>query len=63
MFDVTEHPVLSSAVSFDVARLDRQMVRIRNLEHKTVRSTPVPDLLAECGREGLSWPRRAARLV
>jgi formate C-acetyltransferase len=50
-------------VSFDVARLDGQILRIRNLEQKAIRSATVPDLLSECEREGLSWPRRAARLV
>ena len=63
MFDIAERPVLSSAVSFDVTRLDSQKARIRNLEHKAVRSTALPDLVAECEREGLPWPRRAARLV
>jgi len=60
---IAEHPVLSSAVSFDVSRLDSQKLRIRNLEHKAERSTSAPDLLAECEYEGLSWPRRASRLV
>jgi pyruvate-formate lyase len=63
VFDLAEHPVLSSAVSFDPARLNSQKLRIRNLEHKAVRSSAVADLVAECDREGLSWPRRAARLV
>ena len=63
MFNIAERLVLSSAVSFDTARLDSQKLRIRNLEHRAVRSIAVPDLLAECEREDLSWPRRAARLV
>jgi len=63
VFDIAEHPILSSATSFDVARLDSQKLRIRNLEHKAVRSASMPDLLTECEHEGLSWPRRAARLV
>ena len=63
MFDIAEQPVLSSAVSFDPARLNSQKLRIRNLEHKAVRTATVPDLVAECDCEGLSWPRRAARLV
>jgi pyruvate-formate lyase len=64
MFDTSAEPsVLSSATSFNATRLDAQKLRIRNLKHKAVRLAAAPDLLAECEREGLSWPRRAARLV
>jgi formate C-acetyltransferase len=64
MLDIAAEPqVLPSAVSFKTARLDSQKLRIRNLEHEAVRSKAAPDLLAECDREGLSWPQRAARLV
>jgi len=63
VLNIAELPVLSSAVSFDTARLDSQKLRIRRLEHKAARSIAVPDLIAECEREDLSWPRRAARLV
>jgi formate C-acetyltransferase len=55
--------VLPSAVSFNPSRLNAQKLRIRNREHKEARLSAPPDLLAECEREGLSWPRRAARLV
>jgi formate C-acetyltransferase len=64
MLDIAAEPqLLPSAVSFNSGRLDSQKLRIRNLEHKAVRLTAAPNLLAECDREGLSWPRRAARLV
>ena len=54
---------LTSEVSFSPARLDSQKVRVRNLEHKSLRLARAPNVLAECEREGLSWPRRTARLV
>lgn len=60
---VTEGLVLSSATSFDSTRLDAQKLRVRNLEHKNIRLAASPDLVVECDREDLSWPRRAARLV
>ena len=64
MLDIApETSGLSSAISFDPARLDAQKLRIRSLEHKAVRSMAVPDVLAECERECLTWPRRSARLV
>ena len=50
-------------VTFDTNRLDRMKSRVRDGEHKRFRRDTVPDLLAECDREGLSWLRRAARLV
>jgi len=59
----TEPSLLSPAVSFHTVRLDAQKLRVRNLEHKAVRSKAAPNLVAECDREALSWPRRAARLV
>ncbi len=58
-----ELSALPSVVNFNAVRLDAQKLRVRNLEHKSVRLTSAPNLLAECDREGLSWPRRAARLV
>jgi len=58
-----EPNVLSSTLSFNPARLNAQKARIRQLEHKEVRFPTPPDLLAECDREDLSWPRRAARLI
>ena len=53
MFDIAEHPVLSSAVTFDAARLDSQKLRIRNLEHKA----SVPSLCP------ISWPSANAKTV
>lgn len=60
---VAESLVLCSTTNFDTSRLDAQKLRVRNLEYKTVRLAASPELLTECEREGLSWPRRAARLV
>ena len=37
--------------------------RVRAGEHKRLRQSQVPDVLAECQAEGLSWPARVARLV
>lgn len=50
-------------VTFDTNRLDRMKSRVRDGEHKRFRRDTVPDVLSECDREGLSWPRRAARLI
>lgn len=49
--------------SFCTKRLDAMKVRVRGLEHRRLRSTSPPDLLAECEQEGLSWSQRSARLV
>ncbi len=53
----------NSAIPFSTARLDAQKIRVRNLEHKSLRLSCAPDVLTECENEGLSWPQRAARLV
>ena len=37
--------------------------RVRAGEHRSVRQTTPIDVLAECEAEGLSWPRRVARLI
>ncbi len=37
--------------------------RVRAGEHKSVRQAAAIDILAECEAEGLSWPRRVARLI
>jgi len=50
-------------VMFDTRRLDAMKKRARGREQKRYRTTPIPDLVSECDGEGLSWPRRAARLV
>jgi len=50
-------------VTFDTNRLDRMKSRVRDGEHKRFRTDTVPEVLSECDREGLSWPRRAARLI
>jgi pyruvate-formate lyase len=50
-------------VAFDTNRLDRMKSRVRDGEHKRFRGDTAPDVPSECDREGLSWPRRAARLV
>ena len=36
---------------------------VRDREHKRYRQNAAPDVLTECEHDGLSWPRRAARLV
>jgi formate C-acetyltransferase len=53
----------SWSVAFDAGRLDRMKSRLRNGEHKRFRRDVVLDAASECDREGLSWPRRAARLI
>jgi len=50
-------------VTFDTNRLDRMKSRVRDGEHKRFRTDTVPEVLSECDREGLSWPRLAARLI
>jgi len=50
-------------VSFDTGRLDRMKHRLRDGEHKRFRRDIVPDVASECDQEGLSWPRRSARLI
>jgi formate C-acetyltransferase len=37
--------------------------RVRAGEHRSLRQTSPVDVLAECEAEGLSWPRRVARLI
>ena len=44
-------------------RLIEMKRRVRAGEHKRFRQSQVPDVLAECQAEGLSWPARVARLV
>jgi len=56
-------PAISARVSFDTARLDEIKRRVRNKEHKRFRQDRAPDVITGCEREGLSWPRRAARLI
>ena len=53
----------ASSVTFDTNRLDQMKSRVREGEHMRFRKDTVPDLLSECEREELSWPRRAARLI
>ena len=61
--DVQSGVLAPCFVAFDTNRLDRMKSRVRDGEHKRFRRDTVPDVLSECDREGLSWPRRAARLV
>jgi pyruvate-formate lyase len=44
-------------------RLAEMRRRVRNRDHAAHRQASVPDVLAECELERLSWPRRMARLV
>jgi len=44
-------------------RLEAIKRRVRAGEHKRFRQSCAPDLLSECEAEGLSWPKRAARLT
>jgi pyruvate-formate lyase len=44
-------------------RLALQKMRLRAGEHKALRQAVPVDLVQECEAEGLSWPRRVARLV
>jgi len=44
-------------------RLEDMRRRIRDGEHKRFRLDAPPDVLSECEAEGLSWPKRAARLT
>ena len=44
-------------------RLELLKRRVRAGEHRSVRQTLPIEVLAECEAEGLSWPRRAARLI
>ncbi len=44
-------------------RLESLKRRVRAGEQRAVRQTAPIDILAECEAEGLSWPRRVARLV
>ena len=44
-------------------RLDELKRRIRLGEHRSARQSAPIEILAECEAEGLSWPRRVARLV
>src|SRR5574341_911593 len=53
-------PVTRQSGSFDPRRLDAMKQRIRSREHARYRR-PAPDLLPELA--GLSWMRRAARLI
>ena len=45
--------------------MNERLTRLRSLTRdghfRRYRQTGVPDLVAECDREGLSWPRRMAR--
>lgn len=51
----------------DVGALSDRLVRMRDAvrrgDHHRWRQTFAPDVLTECEAEGLSWPRRAARLT
>ena len=51
------------SISFDSRRLDAVKERIRNREHLRYRRNSTPNLLPELEAEGLSWARRAARLI
>ena len=44
-------------------RLETMRTRVRNREMAKWRQPAAPDVLAECERENLSWPRRVARLT
>ena len=44
-------------------RLESLKTRVRAGEHRPVRQATRIDVLAECEAEGLSWPRRIARLI
>ncbi|MCL6431169.1 MAG: pyruvate formate lyase family protein, partial [Anaerolineae bacterium] len=44
-------------------RLEEMKDRVREGYHRRWRQDVVPDVLAECEAENLSWPRRAARLT
>ena len=44
-------------------RLESIKKRVRNGEHRSARQAAGIDVLTECEAEGLSWPRRVARLV
>ena len=44
-------------------RLDGMRKRVRDRVHAACRQKAAPDVLSECQREKLSWPRRAARLT
>jgi formate C-acetyltransferase len=48
---------------FDPLRLDGIKQRIRSREHIRYRRRSAPNLLPELEGQGLSWPRRAARLI
>ena len=61
--DVQSGVLAPCCVAFDTNRLERMKGRVRDGEHKRFRRDTVPDVLTGCDREGLSWPRRAARLV
>ncbi len=51
------------SAKFDTHRLDAIKQRIRSRDHIRYRRRSAPNLLPELDSEGLSWPRRAARLV
>jgi formate C-acetyltransferase len=44
-------------------RLEALKRSVRAGEHRSLRQTATIEVLAECEAEGLSWPRRAARLI
>lgn len=44
-------------------RLVRMRDAVRSGDHRRWRQASAPDVLSECEAEGLSWPRRAARLT
>ena len=46
-----------------IERLELLKNRLRSGEHKSLRQAQSIELLPECERAGLSWPRRVARLV
>jgi pyruvate-formate lyase len=60
---VHELPSMESSVSFSSARLDAQIMRVRNFEHRSLRHPCAPDLISECENERLTWCGRVARLV
>ncbi|MGB7134880.1 MAG: pyruvate formate lyase family protein [Acidobacteriaceae bacterium] len=60
---LADHVTSKTSVSFPTSRLDAQKSRIRRQEHHRLRTSPVPDIIAECDRERLSWPQRAACLM
>ena len=60
---VHELPSNESSGSFPSSRLDAQIMRNRNFEHKSLRNPRATDLITECEHEHPTWCGRVARLV